>query len=152
MGRCTTITVLVLFLPVSGLWGQSAEQLDGIQEQPNVNYGSAAYIVAVSSGMIEAEQDGEAALEALSDAGFDAESVDPDENARLDDFAHMRMLAHDLPGGVMYTLFPGPRYAYRELRHEELFTGGGDPGEYFTGTRAMRIVRRVMDLAEELEE
>ena len=134
------------------LFGQSADQLDRILDQRNTDYGSAAYLAAVSGRLIDADEGADEAIDALTEAGFDGEALDQSENARLDDFSYMLMLAHDLPGGVMYTLFPGPRYAYRELRHENFFSGGGDPGEYFSGTRALRIVGRVMNLAEELNE
>ncbi len=144
------VAVLVLF--TGGIAAaQSATRVDRILARVSIDNLSAAYLAVASANLMDPDDPGSIALEVLGDLGFDVQSLNPDETARLADFAYMLMLTHDLPGGIMYSLFPGPRYAYRDMRHERLIRGGGDPGEPFSGRRAMRIVGRVLAFVEDTE-
>ncbi len=145
------LTALLILLTAGIAAAQSSTRVDRILARVSIDNRSAAYLAVASANLIDPDDSGTVALEVLGDLGFNVESLDPDEPARLADFAYMLMLAHDLPGGIMYSLFPGPRYAYRDMRHERLIRGSGDPGEPFSGRRAMRIVGRVLSFVEDVD-
>ncbi|MDR1277332.1 MAG: hypothetical protein LBK02_01120 [Treponema sp.] len=50
------------------------------------------------------------------------------------------MKSFGLKGGILYTLFPGPRYACRELAYLRIIQGGGDPGTHLQGGQFLQIL------------
>jgi hypothetical protein len=54
------------------------------------------------------------------------------------------MAAFGIKGGIMYSLFPGPRYAYRELLHLKLIQGRADENFTLSGERLLQILGRVL--------
>ncbi|MFW6387699.1 MAG: hypothetical protein ACOC0B_00350 [bacterium] len=143
--------VFVLLLGIAAVFSlpaQTAEIIETIGNESEISVGSAAYIAAASSNLIEPDASPRQALDALADRGYRAGGDAEDESVRLDRFAYMLMVAHDLPGGVMYSLFPGPRYAFREFEFERILRGGGNPGDPLSGTRALRLTGRVLSIVE----
>ena len=143
------IYLLIALIAVPPIAAQTPERLDELLEQDALDRGAAAYIAAASGEAVDPAASDEAALEALVNRGFPADRAgQPEATARLDEFAYMSMLAHEMSGGFMYALLPGPRYAYRELRHEGIFARGGNPATEVSGAYALRIVGRVLSIVE----
>ena len=135
-------------LIVSPAVAQTAERIDEILDQDELTVGAAAYIAAASGDVVPDSAGTEEALSALGELGFPADAVSADDPIRLDQFSYMLMLSHERSGGMLYTLFPGPRYALRELEHERVVRGGGDPGDTLTGSRGLRLVGRLITVAD----
>jgi hypothetical protein len=76
----------------------------------------------------------------LARAGRESEPV------RLDEFAFLLARAFGLKGGIMYTLFPGPRYAYRELVYRGILEGRVDPAQTLSGERLLYVMGRALEL------
>jgi hypothetical protein len=55
------------------------------------------------------------------------------------------MRAFSIRGSSLYTLFPGPRYAYRQLDYLGLLPGLRDPALNVSGERLLQILGRVLD-------
>ena len=154
MRTCSAvISVLIALTAVSTIASQTPERIDELLDADSLDRGEAAYIAAASAGVVEADASNDAALDALVERGFSSDRAEePQVAARLDEFSHMSMLAHDISGGFMYSLFPGPRYAYRELRHEGVFSRGGDPATQVSGAYALRTVGRLLSITEARQE
>jgi hypothetical protein len=58
------------------------------------------------------------------------------------------MRALDIPGGIMYSMFPGPRYAAREIAYLGFVRGSGAPGRTVSGNEVMYILGRVLEWKE----
>jgi hypothetical protein len=58
------------------------------------------------------------------------------------------MQAFEIKGGVMYRIFPGPRYAGRELSYLGLIRGNGSPTRTFDGDEAIGILGRLLEWKE----
>ena len=136
--------VLCLAIPVTG---QPAQRLDEILEAEEVTVADAAYLAARSADLVGADDDPGAAVDALVDRGL-REVETPEDAVRLDELSHMLMVAHELGGGMLYSLLPGRRYAFRELPHQGVFTDG-DPNDAVGGDRALRMVGRVLSLVDD---
>jgi hypothetical protein len=54
------------------------------------------------------------------------------------------MRAFNIPGSFLYALFPGPRYAFRELDYLDLIPGRKDPAAKVSGERLLIILGRVL--------
>jgi hypothetical protein len=74
-----------------------------------------SYLVLTAGGKIAETTEPEAAYAAAVAAAALAPGRQASEPIRIDDFCFLVMRTFSLKGGMMYTLFPGPRYAYREL-------------------------------------
>jgi hypothetical protein len=83
--------------------------------------GSAAYALARERGWLS---DGEGSI-------------------RLGELCFLIMKAFEFEGSFLYTLFPGPRYAFRELDYLKLIPGRGDPARKVSGEELLRILGKV---------
>jgi hypothetical protein len=54
------------------------------------------------------------------------------------------MKAFNIKGGFMYSLFPGPRYGYRELVYRKIIRGRAYSAMPVSGERLLRIIGRVL--------
>ncbi|MFP3040224.1 hypothetical protein LQZ19_00230 [Treponema primitia] len=60
------------------------------------------------------------------------------------------MKSLSLKGGLMYTLFPGPRYSYRELSRLQILQGRSYSTAQISGETLLRILSRALDYENEL--
>lgn len=147
-GRTALVLFAVaLFLPVTAAADSTAARLDRITDAAELDYAHAAYLAMAAAGRLDADGDPDDALSALVDSGF-AGPDNPADALSLSEFSHMLMLAFDRPGGLLYRVIPGPRYAQRELAHERVLRNDGNPGDTLSGTRALRIIGRMLALTE----
>jgi hypothetical protein len=62
----------------------------------------------------------------------------------LQELSFLIMNAFDLRGGLMYTLFRNPRYAYREMIYRQLIQGRAYSNMNVSGIRFLQILGRVL--------
>lgn len=129
---CTFLLLLFVFLPGIAT-AQSNEIVDRLLEQDTASYSDALYMVRTAAGET-------AEISALSEK---------DGSISLGEYAHLLMNAFDLPGGIMYRLFPGPRYAAREIAFYGFIRGSHLPGRPISGREVINILRRAMEWKEE---
>lgn len=134
-----------LILTVSFLSGQSNELIDQLLEQEEASYGHSVYMVLTAIGELPEEASPERATEVLREKGWDLSARDADEAVSLGEYSHLIMRALNIPGGIMYGLFPGPRYAARELKYLNFISGRSSPGRSLSGTDALYILGRVLE-------
>ena len=125
---------------------QSNQLLDEILEAPAVTYGQAAYLVLTAVQKLPESSTPAEAAEALAGAGWRLKVRPADEPITLGDYSFLLMQAFELSGGMFYSLFPGPRYATRELAYRRLIPGKAYPGKAVTGEEAVRLLGAVMEL------
>ena len=75
-------------------------------------------------------------------------NVSADESVRLDRLSLLLMRSFDIKGGLFYTLFKTPHYAYRELAFLNIIQGRHDPGMIVTGERLLFYVSRILSQRE----
>ncbi len=119
---------------------QSNQLLDRLLEQPRASFGAAAYLVLAASGALAPEADEQQALAVLRDKGWKLRAPEADEPIRLGEFCFLLMKAFDEKGGLMYRLFPGPRYAVRELAYRGLVRGKAHSGRLPSGQEIVQLL------------
>jgi len=150
MGKTLTMLLVVALLAAAGVvWGQSNEILDILFEEPATTLGEAAYLVLTASGRIPDDSSPADAAASLSGQGWTVPQRSADEPLTLGEYSYLLMQAFELKGGVMYRIFPGPRYAGRELAYLELIKGDTSPYRIFSGEEAIGILGRLMEWKEE---
>ena len=150
MEKTLTLLLAVALLAAAGsVWGQSNELLDTLFEEPATTLGQAAYLVLTASGRIPDDSSPDDAAAALAGQGWSVPERGADEPLILGEYSYLLMQAFELKGGVMYRIFPGPRYAGRELAYLELIKGDTSPYRTFSGEEAIGILGRLMEWKEE---
>jgi hypothetical protein len=131
------------FLPLAA---QSNQVLDQILDQPKLNFGQAAYLLLTATQKLPEESGPEQAAEALAASGW---KVNKDRTAgqpiTLGEYSYLLMQAFALKGGLFYGLFPGPRYAARELAYLKWIKGKAYPGRPLSGEEAVHMLGAVME-------
>ncbi|MDR1286951.1 MAG: hypothetical protein LBK08_05010 [Treponema sp.] len=131
---------LILYMALSGLvFAQSAEELDSILKSREITYAQAARFVLASASAFS----GDAFSSALGE-GWLPRLANADSPIRLGELSLLIMKSFGLRGGFLYTLFPGPRYANRELVYLGLVRGRTDPGRSVDGENFLRILGRTL--------
>jgi hypothetical protein len=139
--------VLTLAFIVAGLsaYAQSAQFVDAILDEKPAKYADAAFLVLASAGKIAVDAQPAKALEFLASSGWGIEVKNAGDPVNLGDFSYLIMKAHDLTGGIMYTILPGPRYAVKELAYEKIVSGNIEPDRNISGEEAVRILSKAID-------
>ena len=135
---------VLFFLFTAALSAQTAAELDTLMQTNAVSAAACARFVLGAADLLPAELSGaeaeKAAYElALSKGWTKAAAGDA---VTLKGTAYLVMNAFNLKGGVMYSLFRNPRYAYREMIYRRLIQGRSDPGMKVSGQRLLQIVSR----------
>jgi hypothetical protein len=133
------------FLPLAA---QSNELLDQILDQPELSFGQAAYLVLTATQKLPEESSPEQAAEALAASGWKVKVKTAGQSITLGEYSYLLMQAFALKGGLFYRLFPGPRYASRELVYRAWITGKVYPGRKLSGEEAVRMLGKVMEARE----
>jgi len=150
MGKTLTLLLAVVLLAGAGsLWAQSNELLDDLFEEPATTLEQAAYLVLTAAGRIPDDSSPADAAASLTAQGWTVAERSADEPLTLGEYSYLLMQAFELKGGVMYRIFPGPRYAGRELAYLQLIKGDTSPYRTFSGEEAIGIIGRLMEWKEE---
>jgi hypothetical protein len=150
MGKTLTLLLaLALLAGVGSLWGQSNELLDELFEEPATTLEQAAYLILTAAARIPDDSSPADAAAALAGQGWTVPERSADEPLTLGEYSYLLMQAFALKGGLMYRIFPGPRYAGRELAYLQLVKGDTSPYRTFSGEEAIGILGRLMEWKEE---
>ena len=140
------ILLLLLWLPLAGVFGQSNTMVDEILSQESLLIGHGAYIVLVSQGLLADEASPQEAVQALTNypslKRF-AESR-PTETMSVGEFSFLLQELLSIPKGMFSSVFPGPRYAVRDLRFMGIIQSRATAGMELSGERALRILNRAL--------
>lgn len=145
MKRVCASLILASLCVVAAI-GQSNDFVDGLIASDSVSVGQAAYLVLVASDNLGEDADAARAFELLGTFGWAPTGASADAPILLKDYAYLLMSAFGLRGGLMYALFPGPRYAYRQLVSSFVIQGRSDPDMAVSGPVAVRMLGRVFDV------
>ncbi|MDR0720741.1 MAG: hypothetical protein LBF78_13985 [Treponema sp.] len=125
------------------VWGQTAAEIEGILDTEEITYTQAAYFTLASAPGTPPTSQAGAFVLAL-ERGWLPKNAEPDSSVKLRNLSLLIMKAFDLEGGLMYTLFPGPRYSYREMTRRGFIEGRVYPGFAVSGERFLQILGNVL--------
>jgi hypothetical protein len=130
-----------LVLPLAA---QSNRLLDQLLDEPSAQFGSVVYMTLVAARLLPDSATPEQALQALQQQDWKIRILPAEAPIPLGDYAFLLMKAFKLSGGILYGLFPGPRYACRELGYLKIITEDARPNRSLSGEEAVRILGNVM--------
>ena len=143
------ISCFIIFaVAVSGISAQSADVVDNLLASENANFGDSVYMAVVGSGLADDTISIDEAVKLINSKGLNAGNKSAEKNISLGEFSYIVMKLFQMDGGIMYMLFPSPRYAARELDYLGLIDGDAHPGNPVSGSEIIRIISGVIDIKE----
>ena len=142
-------TFLLVFLTAS-VFTVSAdynETMDSIIAEEKISYGSASFALLLGTDVIDEYFSVQEAAAVMAEK-FPETQMEWDSKVNLGQFSDMIMKTYSIKGGLMYRIFPGPRYAVRELRYRKILQGKSYSTMYISGDKALRIIGRVLEKEE----
>lgn len=142
---------LLIFFPVM-LWAQSAgsaDELEKLLNSPRVSCALAARLVleAADEGFFPNPAD---AFAFARDRGWLPKAVEPDDPIRFNAVSQLVMSSFRIKGGLLYSIFKTPHFAYRELSYRSVIQGKTDPEMTVSGKQLLHIIAQVLPLNEEI--
>jgi hypothetical protein len=147
MNKCRRrLALYSLFLASAGaLSAQTARVIDDLLELRVLSFETACAVTLAAAGFVLPNSAPEAAYQRALDMGALPKSAKPGGAIKLGQLSFLIMRAFNMKSGFCYALFPGPRYAYRELVHRKIIQGRNDPALSVSGERFLVILGRALD-------
>lgn len=147
MRRLHVILVPIVFvLFAASLHAQSNQIVDRLLDQKVASFGDAAYMILSAAGTIAPDATPADAVAAVESAKLLSGHHTEAQPITLGEVCYLIMKTENIKGGLFYTLFPGPRYATRELVYLRLVRGVTHPGRTVSGEEVIRMLGDAMDL------
>jgi hypothetical protein len=136
-----------LLFGTSPLFSQTADRLEILLQQDHVSYKDTALLVLEASGRIDAEKQTSAddAFSFAIQRGWLPKNVKANNATRLNGLSLLVMRAFDINGGVFFSLFKNPHYAYRAMVYRGIIQGRSDPQMLVSGDLLLYTVNRAME-------
>ena len=140
--------VLILVILAAHATAQSNEMIDAILAQETASVGSAAYIALAAGELINDDTSPDRAVVVAREAGWLPAEADPGDDATFGQLAFLLMQATEVEGGLMYRIFPGPRYAAREFVYKGWSPERRGPKDPVSGQFLLRVTGNFLDSVE----
>jgi outer membrane protein OmpA-like peptidoglycan-associated protein len=138
---------MVFFLMILAAGGvlhaQVAAEMDALLETPAINFIQASRFVLASAD-IDLADNYLAPFDLAREKGWLPKRAIPDGHVRLGELCFLVMRAFGMKGSFLYALFPGPRYAFRELDYLRMIPGRRDPALQVSGEELLRLLDLVI--------
>ncbi len=148
MKRSGILCVFLLSV-VLPLCAQSNQLLDQLLDEPQATFGDVVYLTLAAAKVVPDTATPAEAIQALQQQGWKVEMLPADAPISLGTYSYLLMKAFKVSGGLFYGLFPGPRYACRELGWLKVIPTDARPLRTLSGEEAVRILGRMLALQEE---
>jgi len=125
----------------------TADEIETLLNTNAVTYAQAARFV-LEAADVSAISDAEEAFRYAQERGWLPQKVAANDTARLDGISLLLMSSFSLKGGIFYSIFKSPHYAYRELAYMETIQGRADPAMKVSGERLLLIIGRILSQLE----
>lgn len=146
MKKLISLFAIALFASLS-VFAQSSEQLSKILKSEKVTFAEASYLPAVYANLVSEESTEEEAFKALQDNGyFDAE-ITPDLQVNLSQLCNIYMKVFDIKGGLLYSIFKSPRYAFKEFKAISVLPSEADPSMAVSGRDSIDIFNSCLEIS-----
>jgi hypothetical protein len=139
------LPALLVFLPGGLLHGQTAANMDDLLESREITWAQACRFVLPASGALGEHAAVPAAFDAARERGWLPKGAAADGSVNLGGLSFLIMKSFSIRGSLLYALFPGPRYAYRQMDYLGLIPGLRDPDLDVSGERLLQILGQVLN-------
>jgi len=136
------------------LSAQTADEIEKLLGTENLSYGQAAGFIFRAADIAGSDDpsvfmDPEEAFRVAGERRWLPEGAGFDASARLDCVSLLLMRSFGIRGGLFYSLFKNPHYAYRELVYHEIIHGRAEPKMTVSGEMLLYMVNRIYTVQED---
>ncbi len=141
-------TAVIILVGAASLNAQSMEIVDNLLASGEAGFGESVYMIAVGSGIADENATINDAVNIITENKWNKSHKEASDPVTLGEMSYIIMQAFGMKGGIMYTLFPSPRYAVRELVFLEVLDSGAHPNKTVTGEDVINILSKAIELKE----
>jgi hypothetical protein len=127
------------------LHGQTAAGMDDLLNTRAITWAQACRFVLPAAGELDADVSPEAAFEMAREKGWLPKGASAQSTLNLGGLSLLIVQSFSIKKSLLFALFPGPRYAYRQLEYLGLMPGLRDPALKVSGERFLSILSGVLD-------
>jgi outer membrane protein OmpA-like peptidoglycan-associated protein len=138
--KTITCAVFLTVFPAAFLRAQTAAELDALLETRSLSFAQAARFTLVMAAILDERSPAGDAFVLARERGWLPEKAEAGGPIKMGELCFLVMKAFNIKGSFLYALFPGPRYAFRELVYRKLVTGRRDPSLKVTGEELLRML------------
>ena len=142
--------LIFCFLPAVSVFlsAQTAVEIEELLKTETLSYGEAALFVLKAAEVSEPQNPAEAFSFAAERKWLPGKAVSGGK-ASLDGVSLLIMRSFGKRGGIFYSLFKNPHYAYREMVYQDIIQGRTDPKMTVSGELLLFLLSRVFSLQED---
>jgi hypothetical protein len=148
MPRSVFATLFFLLSLCVGCFAQSNERIDELLGQEQAEFGHSLYVLLSAGGFIEDHSSVAAAHSRYAELGWLLSNKPVDAPLSVRELSYVIMKSLGLRGGIMYTILPSPRYAYRELVYKRIISGQTAAERKVSGDEVLRYLGAVLRMQE----
>jgi hypothetical protein len=134
----------MLLLSAAAARGQTAAETENLLSAGEISFSQAAYFI-LASAPGNPPGNPEAAFTMAGEKGWLPARAESGSAVTLGGLSLLMVNAFNLKGGLLYRLFPGSRYAYREMTSRGFIEGRAYPSLKVSGEQFLWILGRVLD-------
>lgn len=139
---------LVVLFSLSPLYSQSNLIVDYVLEQNSIDFDKGVYLILAAGGKIDDTVTPLQALEELDKLNWFIDSKEANSKMTLIEASILIMNSLELKGGIMYTLLPIKRYAYKEMIFKRLIENTADGNREISGLELLTILGKSLSYKE----
>ena len=140
------VSAVLLAACVGSAAAQSNQAVDRLLDEKQATFGDAAYIILAAAQLLPDEATPDQAVQAVAEHKLLRTAPAAAAPATLGQVSFLIMETQGIRGGLFYSLFPGPRYAARELASLRLIKGITHPSRTVSGEEVMRLLEAVLEM------
>jgi len=144
---CFFVSLILFAVPVL-LTAQTAAEIEGLLNNRALSYGQAAQFIlraadlgpGIGAGNVSPAE----AFAYAQERKWLPKNAESYGEVSLEGVSLLIMRSFDIKGGLFYSMFKNPHYAYRELVYRDVIQGRADPGMAVSGEQLLFMVNRVL--------
>ncbi|MDR3021009.1 MAG: hypothetical protein LBU66_08955 [Treponema sp.] len=126
---------------------RTAEEIETLLETNAVTYAQAArFVLEASDAFVTTDSD--EAFRYAKEKNWLPKNAQGDQAARLDSVSLLFMRSFEIKGGILYSIFKSPHYAFREMAYRNFIQGRLDPAMNVSGEDLLFYTGRVLSYSE----
>ena len=138
--------IILLFLAAPTLLcAQTAAEIENLLQTKAITYEQAVRFV-LEAADVQVFESPALAFSYAAEHNWLPKNSSPSAEVRLDGISLLIMRSFDIKGGLLYSLFKNPHYAYRELVYKNIIQGRVEPEMPVSGEMFLFIINRVLTL------
>ena len=148
MRKSYLFSVLIFVLLGCAVYSQSNELMDELLRQEQALFGQTCYLILAAGGVVAETTSVVDCIATIQNKGWGFRRKQVEDPVTIGELSYLIMRALEVNGGIMYALFPSPRYAFRELTFRGIVEEAAGPFRIVSGDEVVSTLGSVMEWKE----